>query len=58
MSLNKKHKKQLEALRKKINHLKQQLAGAKKQRDEPQEVARLESELAALEAQVEKILHS
>ena len=55
MALNKKQKKQIEAARKKQAHLRQQLAGAKKQLDDPAEVDRLQKELAAIDAEIEKI---
>jgi hypothetical protein len=55
MTLNKKQKKQIEAARKKQSHLRQQLAGAKKQMDDPLEVERLKKELAQVDAEIEKI---
>ncbi len=55
MGLNKKQKKQLDAERKKIQKLQQQLTGAKQQTDEPGEIARLEGEIAACEERIEKI---
>lgn len=55
MTLNKKQKKQIEAARKKQNHLRQQLAGAKKQMDDPLEVERLKKELAQVDAEIERI---
>jgi len=55
MSLNKKQKKQLEVEKKKLMQLQQQLSGARKQMDDPQEVKRLEQELAACEARIKKI---
>ena len=57
MALNKKQKKQMDAARKKQAHLRQQLAGAKKQLDDPTEVERLQKELADLDAEIEKIQH-
>ncbi len=54
MALNKKQKKQIEVHRQKIAHLRQQLAGAKQQLDDPQEVTRLEKEIASHEAAIEK----
>lgn len=56
--MNKKHKKQLDVARKKMAQLQQQLAGSRKQMDDPDEVRRLETEVKALEAQIEKILQS
>ena len=55
MALNKKQKKQMEAARKKQFQLRQQLAGAKKQLDDPAEVERLQKELEAIDAEIEKI---
>lgn len=51
MALNKKHKKQLEVIRKKLPQLKQQLAGEKEQMDDPAAVQRIEAEIAKLEEQ-------
>ncbi len=55
MSLNKKQKKQLEIARKKLTKLRQQLAGAKRQLDDLDEVTRLEQQIALIEEQVKKI---
>jgi hypothetical protein len=55
MTLNKKQKKQIESARKKQSHLRQQLAGAKKQMDDPLEVERLQKELAKIDAEIERI---
>jgi len=53
--MNKKQKKQLDIEHKKLTQLQQQLAGAKKQLDDPQEVRRLEQEIAATNERIEKI---
>ena len=53
--MDKRSKKKLEVVRHRIQHLRQQLAGAKKQPDEPGEVERLEQEIASLEAEVAKL---
>ena len=53
--LNKKQKKQVDAARKKISKLQQQLAGAKLQPDDPADVPRLESEIARLQDEIHKI---
>ncbi|MEC9009688.1 MAG: hypothetical protein VX311_06990 [Planctomycetota bacterium] len=45
MGLNRKQKKQLDVARKKLNSLRQQLAGAKAQPDDPADVPRLEGEI-------------
>ena len=52
MGLNRKQKKQLEVARKKIENLRQQLAGAKTQPDAPADIPRLEAEI---EQNLEKI---
>ncbi|MDG2358502.1 MAG: hypothetical protein P8M20_02495 [Planctomycetaceae bacterium] len=51
MALNKKHKKQLEVIRKKLPQLKQQLAGEKEQMDDPAAIKRIEAEIAKMEEQ-------
>jgi predicted nucleic acid-binding Zn-ribbon protein len=53
--MDKKAKKRIEVLRKKIADLQPRLAGAKKQTDEPDEVVKLETELAAAQAELEKL---
>jgi hypothetical protein len=55
MALNKKQKKQIDLEQEKLNRLRQQLAGAKKQMDDPQEVPRLAREIAEAQARIEKI---
>jgi hypothetical protein len=50
--MDKKHKKRIEVLQQKIQKLQQQLAGAKKQPDDPADVPRLEKELAAAHAEL------
>ena len=55
MSLNKKQKKQLDVEHKQLKQLQLQLAGAKSQLDDPDEVARLEKEIAATNARLEKL---
>jgi hypothetical protein len=50
-----KAKKRLEVIRQKMLVLKQRLAGAKKQDDEPGEVKKLEQEIAQLEAEATKL---
>ncbi len=56
--MDKKAKKRIELLRKKIGDLKPRLAGARQQMDDPREVQQLESELAAAEAEIEKLKSS
>jgi hypothetical protein len=53
--MDKKAKKRIELLRKKISDLQPRLAGAKRQLDDPDEVRRLEAELAAAQAEIEKL---
>lgn len=53
-----KAKKRLEIIRQKLQTLKQKLAGARKQDDEPGEVLALEKEIAALEAEAAKLKDS
>ena len=55
MSLNKKQKKQLDVEHKKLKQLQLQLAGAKGQLDDPEEVQRLEKEIAATNGRLEKL---
>lgn len=50
-----KAKKRLEVIKQKLQLLRQKLAGAKKQDDEPGEVRNLEKEIAALEAEATKL---
>jgi len=50
-----KAKKRLDVIQKKLQTLRQQLSGAKKQNDEPGEVERLTKEIAGLEAEAEKL---
>lgn len=51
MALNKKQKKQLEVIRKKLNSLRQQLAGEKQQMDDPAAIQRIEVEIENLAEQ-------
>jgi len=48
-------KKRLEVIKQKLQLLRQKLAGAKRQDDEPGEVRKLEQEIAALEAEMAKL---
>lgn len=50
-----KAKKRLEVIHKKLQQLQLQLAGAKKQNDEPGEVERLTKEIATLEKEREQL---
>ena len=53
--MDKKAKKRIELLRKKISEIQPRLAGAKRQMDDPEEVQKLEAELAAAQAEIEKL---
>jgi hypothetical protein len=57
MSLNKKQQKQIDAIKNRIQGLRQLLAAAKKQPDDPREAPRLEKQIADLNAEIEKIRH-
>jgi hypothetical protein len=56
--MDKKAKKRIELLHKKIVDLQQRLAGERKQMDDPAEVARLERELAAAQQEIDKLKQS
>lgn len=58
LSMDKKAKKRLDIVRKTLQKLRLQLSGARQQDDEPGEVERLESEIAALEQEAEKLKSS
>lgn len=53
--MDKKQKKRLDILQKKLQTLNQQLAGAKSQADEPGEVEGLEQEIAKVRQEIEKL---
>jgi hypothetical protein len=53
--MDKKIKKKIETLNTRLQKLRQQLAGARQQEDEPGEVARLETEIAQAAAEVAKL---
>lgn len=50
--MDKKAKKRVEVLRKKVDSLQQRLTGAKAQMDDPAEVEQLEKEIAAAKAEI------
>jgi cob(I)alamin adenosyltransferase len=54
-SMDKKAKKRIEVLQPKLQKLRMQLAGAKKQRDEPGDIERLEAEVAAVEKELREL---
>lgn len=53
--MDKKAKKKTDVLRDRLTKLRQQLAGAKKQLDDPDEVRRLERDIASAEAELDKL---
>jgi hypothetical protein len=53
--MDKKAKKKQDVLRQRLQKLQQQLSGARKQMDDPEEVRRLEQEIAAAESELQKI---
>jgi len=54
-TMDKKIKKKIQALHQRIQKLRQQLAGARKQADDPGEVEALQKQIAEAEAQVAKL---
>jgi DNA-binding FrmR family transcriptional regulator len=53
--MDKKLKKKQDVLRQRLQKLQQQLAGARKQMDDPEEVRRLENDIATTQAELDKI---
>jgi hypothetical protein len=53
--MDKKAKKKQDVLRHRIQKLQQQLAGARRQMDDPEEVRRLEADIASAETELAKI---
>lgn len=58
MGLNKKQKKQIDVARKKVANLQQRLSAARQQPDDPDEIPRLEKEIADKLAEIQKIQES
>lgn len=58
MKMDKKQKKRIEVINKKLQSLRPRLAGARAQADEPGEVKQLEDEIASLEAEAKEIRES
>ncbi len=56
--MDKKTKKKVGLLRDRVQTLKRQLSGAKKQNDDPAEVTRLEKELASVEQEIQGLLEA
>ena len=55
MALNRKQKKQIDAVKGKIQKLQQLLNAARAQPDDPAEIPQLEAKIAALQEEIEKI---
>ena len=53
--MDKKQKKQLEVLRQRQQNLQRQLAGARRQADDPAEIRELEAELAKITSEIERL---
>ena len=56
--MDKKAKKKINTLNQRLQKLRQQLAGAKKQADDPQELGALEKQIAEAEAELAKLKQS
>jgi ribosomal protein L29 len=56
--VDKKAKKRIDVLQQKLQKLRQQLAGAKQQPDEPGDIVRLEKEIAAVETELHALKSS
>lgn len=56
--MDKKAKKKIDVLHQRVQKLQLQVAGAKKQMDDPAELARLEKDLASAEAELNKLKES
>lgn len=56
--MDKKAKKRIDVLHQRLATLRQKLAGAKAQLDDPEEVRRLEQEIAAAEAEAARLKQS
>jgi hypothetical protein len=56
--MDKKSQKRIDVLQPKLQKLRQLLAAAKKQPDEPGDIKRLETEIAAAEAELQKLKSS
>ena len=56
--MDKKAKKRIDVLQPKLQKLRMQLAGAKKQMDDPEEVRKLSEEIAAIERELKQLRES
>lgn len=57
-TMDRKAKKRLEVLRKKMIKLQQQLAGVKEQADEPEEITEVENEIAKAQSEIDSLKNS
>ena len=55
VSLNKNQKKQIDALKNKLQRAQQLLSAARNQPDDPEDVPRLERDVAQLQAEIDKV---
>jgi hypothetical protein len=53
--MDKRDKKRIDVLNQKLQKLRQQLSGARRQTDEPDEVVRLEKQVVEVEAELQKL---
>ena len=53
--MNKKSKKRIDLLNKRVKKLQLQLAGVKQQLDEPEELTRIEDDIAAAKKEIEEL---
>jgi hypothetical protein len=53
--MDKRDKKRIDVLNQRLNKLRQQLAGARKQMDDPDEVRRLEQQVTDAESELQKL---
>ncbi len=53
--MDKRDKKKIDVLHQKLHKLQQQLAGARKQMDDPDEVRRLEKQLVEVESELQRL---
>lgn len=56
--MDKKAKKRIDLLNQRLQKLRQQLAGARKQMDDPEDVRKLEREVEAVTSELEKLKQS
>lgn len=56
--MDKRDKKRIEVINQRVLKLRQQLAGARQQEDEPGEAKKIETEIATLEAEAKKLRSS